>query len=96
MANLNLLGIDPELQALMKAEKSGREPHAYRSPIYPHKNSKYPWHKMEVGESFVVYGIDRVKLLNNLTSCRWHHEQKTGKKFKLHCMTFGVEVTRTA
>jgi hypothetical protein len=63
----------------------------------PHSTkAKYPWRILKVGESFLVPGTDRIRLLNGLTSCRAHAQMKTGFRFALRCNSYGVRVWRVS
>ncbi len=58
-------------------------------------NRKYPWHELQVGDSFFVpcHGPYREKLMNSLTSCRGN-AQKNGKRFALRMKVGGIRVWR--
>ena len=57
---------------------------------------RYPWRQLAVGESFMVYGDDKYRLMDSLTSCRAYAQMKTGWTFALRIMPSGVRVWRTA
>lgn len=60
------------------------------------KNCKYPWHDMEVGDSFVVPIDGSLKRpLSTMSSLCMGHSQN-GKQFQARQMPEGIRVWRTA
>jgi hypothetical protein len=61
---------------------------------------KYPWAKLEVGQSFLApcENDERPALMNSLTSCRSWQQRKTkgAKRFALRIVDGGVRVWRVA
>jgi hypothetical protein len=60
--------------------------------------SKYPFRKLQVGQSFLVPCTrwDKKKATNSLTSCRRNAEKKMpGKKFALRTERDGIRIWRT-
>lgn len=67
-------------------------------PIPPQRGGrpKYPWKRMKVGESFLVPGQDKERVMNSLTSCRRSAQRTTGWRFTLRSTAYGVRVWRVA
>ena len=59
---------------------------------------KYPFHELEIGQSFCVrcHQIEKQRLMDSMTSCRWQAEQKFGGKFVIRTVNGGIRVWRTA
>lgn len=54
------------------------------------RNRKYPWHELEVGDSFLVQDVSRVAM--DMTGR--YHTSRTGKTFKAAKDGDGVRVWR--
>lgn len=60
------------------------------------RTPKYPWRDMEVGQSFFIGcpNVERVRIINSLTSCRRNAQMKTGFRFMMAQVPNGVRVWR--
>lgn len=65
-----------------------------------HRNRKYPFHKMEVGDNFVVpcqnSPCGRQQVMNSLTSCIANCREKTGRRFVQRSEGDAIRVWRVA
>lgn len=55
------------------------------------RNSKYPWHAMEIGDSFFVADVVVKKFAGTVYSAG----KRSGRKFTVRAMDGGVRVWRT-
>lgn len=56
------------------------------------RNSKYPWTKMEINDSFFVKDVK----IKNFSGSAYAAGKRTGHKFAVRSMDGGVRVWRTA
>jgi len=61
-------------------------------PVLCHKDAKYPWGKLEIGDSFLVPG----KRITSITSGMRRARRRYKKKFTARTVKGGVRVWRVA